>query len=119
MVAEAPDKYVATITKSKRKGKILIDFFRNDYTATGIASYSLRARSGAPVAVPVGWRELTKLESGNPFGMNAVLTRIQRQRPQEALPGQRLPKLKPGRIEMHDRKKPNIANGSVARRSFA
>ena len=119
MVAEAPDKYVATITKSKRKGKILIDFFRNDYTATGIASYSLRARSGAPVAVPVGWRELTKLESGNPFGMNAVLTRIQRQRPQEALPGQRLPKLKSGRIEMHDRKKPNIANGSVARRSFA
>jgi bifunctional non-homologous end joining protein LigD len=52
MVEQAPDQYVATITKSKRKGKILIDFFRNDYTATSIASYSLRARPGAPVAVP-------------------------------------------------------------------
>ena len=58
MVDQAPDKYVATITKSKRKGKILIDFFRNDYTATGIASYSLRARPGAPVALPIEWREL-------------------------------------------------------------
>jgi bifunctional non-homologous end joining protein LigD len=38
MVEEAPDTYVATITKSKRRGRILIDFFRNDYTATGIAS---------------------------------------------------------------------------------
>jgi bifunctional non-homologous end joining protein LigD len=63
MVNEAPDRYVATITKSKRAGKILIDFFRNDYTATGIASYSLRARLGAPIAVPLEWRELAKLTS--------------------------------------------------------
>ena len=119
MVEEAPDKYVATITKSKRKGKILIDFFRNDYTATGIASYSLRARPGAPVSVPLEWRELTKVESGNQFGMDAVLKRIQRQHSQEALPSQRLPKLKTGRIEMHGRKQSNIPNGSGARRSFA
>ena len=58
MVADAPDKYVATITKSKRLGKILIDFFRNDYTATAIASYSLHARAGVPVTVPLEWREL-------------------------------------------------------------
>jgi bifunctional non-homologous end joining protein LigD len=64
MVAEAPDRYVATITKAKRKGKILIDFFRNDYTATAIASYAVRARPGMPVAVPLEWRELTTLQSG-------------------------------------------------------
>ena len=93
MVRESPDKYVATITKSKRKGKILIDFFRNDYTATSIASYSLRARAGAPVSVPLEWRELTKLERASQFGTEVVLKRIQRQQSQEALPKQRLPKL--------------------------
>jgi len=92
MVEEAPDRYVATITKSKRTGKILIDFFRNDYTATGIASYSLRARPGAPVAVPLAWRELTTLNSANQFGMAAVLKRIKREHVQKALPHQRLPK---------------------------
>jgi bifunctional non-homologous end joining protein LigD len=94
MVRESPDQYVATITKSKRKGKILIDFFRNDYTATSIASYSLRARAGAPVSVPLEWRELTRLESASQFGMDVVLKRIQRQQSQEALPKQRLPELK-------------------------
>ena len=77
MVEQAPDRYVATITKSKRRGKILIDFFRNDYTAAGIASYSLRARPGAPVAAPLQWRELTTLKSGDQFTMSVVLKRIQ------------------------------------------
>jgi bifunctional non-homologous end joining protein LigD len=92
MVEQAPDTYVATITKSKRKGKILIDFFRNDYTATGIASLSLRARPGAPVAVPLDWRELPRLKSADQFGMNAVLTRLHSRRLQKAPPKQRLPK---------------------------
>jgi bifunctional non-homologous end joining protein LigD len=118
MVDEAPDKYVATITKSKRTGKILIDFFRNDYTATGIANYSLRARRGAPAAVPIGWRELTQLTSASHFDMEAVLTRIKRHRIGEAVPKQRLPNLM-GRIETHGRKKKPSADGSPARRSVA
>lgn len=93
MVREAPDKYVATITKSKRIGKILIDFFRNDYTATGIAGYSLRARAGAPVAVPLKWRELTALKSADQFRINTILERIKRRAPQEAPPKQQLPKV--------------------------
>lgn len=119
MVVDAPDKYVATITKSKRTGKILIDFFRNDYTATGIASYSLRARPGAPVAVPLEWRELTKLESADQFGMDAVLKRIKRQPIQKTLPKQRLPKLKIERIAEHGRTKTHTSDGSVARRPSA
>jgi bifunctional non-homologous end joining protein LigD len=118
MVEQAPDRYVATITKSKRKGKILIDFFRNDYTATGIASYSLRARAGAPVAVPLEWRELPSLQRGNQFNMHAVLKRLKRQRPQKAPPTQRLPKVETERIEMHARKTRAITDGSVARRSI-
>jgi bifunctional non-homologous end joining protein LigD len=93
MVREAPDTYVATITKSKRIGKILIDFFRNDYTATGIAGYSLRARPGAPVAVPLKWRELTALKSADQFHIEAVLERIKRRTPQKAPPKQQLPKV--------------------------
>lgn len=118
MVDQAPHKYVATITKSKRKGKILIDFFRNDYTATGIASYSLRARPGAPVALPIEWRELSRLQSGDQFDMSAVLKRVTRQRLEKAPTKQRLPKLMAERIQMHARKKRVIPDGSVARRSI-
>ena len=54
MVAAAtPQAYVATMSKAKRTGKIFIDYFRNDYTATAIADYAVRARPGAPV--PCRW----------------------------------------------------------------
>jgi bifunctional non-homologous end joining protein LigD len=53
MVADVPSAYVATLTKAKRNGKIFVDFFRNDYTATAIADYAVRARPGAPVAMPL------------------------------------------------------------------
>jgi bifunctional non-homologous end joining protein LigD len=119
MVERAPDRYVATITKSKRKGKILIDFFRNDYTATGIASYSLRARPGAPAAVPIEWRELTALHSADQFHMDAVLKRISSRQSPKAPPNQRLPKLDGERIGMHGRQKRPLSDGSVARRSIA
>jgi bifunctional non-homologous end joining protein LigD len=119
MVEQAPDSYVATITKSKRKGKILIDFFRNDYTATSVASYSLRARPGAPVAAPLEWRELAKLTSADQFGMDAVLRRIKRHTIRQPLLKQRLPKLKGERIEAHGRKKRKLSDGGIARQSLA
>ena len=58
MAADAPDRYVATITKSKRAGKILIDFLRNGRNNTAVAPYSTRARAGAAVSMPVAWDEL-------------------------------------------------------------
>ncbi len=119
MVDEAPDTYVATITKSKRRGKILIDFFRNDYTATGIAGYSLRARPGAPVAVPLEWRELTTLERANQFDMETVLKRIQRQPAQAVWPEQRLPKTATEGIPRHGRKTKDTPHGGAPRRSAA
>jgi bifunctional non-homologous end joining protein LigD len=111
MVEEFPDEYVATITKSKRTGKILIDFFRNDYTATGIAGYSLRARPGAPVAAPLQWSELARLKSANQFDMAEALKRS-KSRKMPAMRGQKLPK--PRRIEGHGRKRRNSPDGSVA-----
>ncbi len=56
---EAPDRYIATMSKAKRRGKVYIDYLRNQRGATAIACYSTRARTGAPVAVPLAWDELS------------------------------------------------------------
>lgn len=93
MVDSAPDAYVATMSKSKRSGKIFVDYFRNDYTATAVGDYSVRARPGAPVALPLEWKELKTLKSANQFTITDVLKRLgrkgQRARPKEN--GQRIP----------------------------
>ena len=119
MVEDAPDTYVATITKAKRKGKILIDFFRNDYTATAIAGYSLRARPAAPVAVPLEWHELPKLTGADQFNMEAVLTRIKRRQSQSTLPPQALPTLREERKDRDGKTKHLPSDGSGARRAPA
>jgi bifunctional non-homologous end joining protein LigD len=93
MVKDAPEAYVATMTKSKRTGKIFVDYFRNDYTATAIADFGVRARPGAPVAVPLDWNELPGLSSGSQFTMKDVLGRLRNKKPSVRPKGQRLPKL--------------------------
>jgi bifunctional non-homologous end joining protein LigD len=58
MTSDSPTRYVATITRSRRHGRILIDYLRNQRGATAVAPYSPRARPGAPVATPLAWDEL-------------------------------------------------------------
>lgn len=58
MVRAEPRRFVASMSKVKRTGKIFIDYLRNDAEATAIGAYSPRARPGAPVALPVEWDEL-------------------------------------------------------------
>jgi bifunctional non-homologous end joining protein LigD len=81
MVAAAPDAYVATMSKAKRTDRIFIDYFRNDYTATAIADYGVRARPGAPVALPIDWKELKDLKSASQFTINDVVMRLKGKRP--------------------------------------
>jgi bifunctional non-homologous end joining protein LigD len=58
MARDDPSRYVATVTKAKRRGKILVDYLRNQRGATAVAAYSTRARTGAQVSAPVTWAEL-------------------------------------------------------------
>jgi bifunctional non-homologous end joining protein LigD len=63
LVRLAPDQFTAVMSKARRKGKIYIDWVRNTREATAVASYSTRARPGAPVALPLAWDELESLSS--------------------------------------------------------
>jgi bifunctional non-homologous end joining protein LigD len=78
MAALHPLEFVATATKRFRRGKIYVDYLRNGRGATAVASYSLRSRPGAPVAVPLRWEELGKVKSGNAFDLRSVPKRLAR-----------------------------------------
>ncbi|MHB1700255.1 MAG: non-homologous end-joining DNA ligase [Acidobacteriaceae bacterium] len=58
MAAHNPQLYLMTMTKAERKGRIYVDYLRNERGATAIAPYSPRARAGVPVAVPLAWKEM-------------------------------------------------------------
>lgn len=58
MATANPNLYLTVMTKASRKGKIYIDYQRNDRGATSIAPFSPRARAELPVAVPLDWKEL-------------------------------------------------------------
>src|SRR5690242_2592968 len=77
MVARAPERYIATASKAQREGKIFIDWLRNARGATSVCNWSLRARSGAPVAMPLRWEELGKIGSGSAFDIQAALKRAE------------------------------------------
>jgi hypothetical protein len=79
-----PRRFTATMSKSKRKGRIFVDWLRNERGATAIAPYSLRARPGAPVAVPVPWDELEDIEAPNVFRMGDMADRQKRDCPYTA-----------------------------------
>lgn len=81
LAGQEPGRFTATMSKAKRKGRIFIDWLRNERGATAVAPYSTRARPGAPVAMPVSWDELPDLEAANTFGIAECLTRIEQKDP--------------------------------------
>jgi bifunctional non-homologous end joining protein LigD len=76
MARTFPDRFLAVMSKSQRKGKIFIDYLRNASGATAIAPYSLRARANAPVATPIGWDELSKDVRFDHFNLRTVPPRL-------------------------------------------
>ncbi len=71
-----PDRFIAVMSKSQRKGKIFIDYLRNAEGSTAIAAYSLRARAGAPVATPIAWNELDTDVRFHHFNLESVQARL-------------------------------------------
>ena len=64
-----PERFTATMSKAKRKGRIFLDWLRNQRGSTAVMPYSARARERAPVAAPIAWDELDDFESGAHFTM--------------------------------------------------
>jgi bifunctional non-homologous end joining protein LigD len=96
-IAEAePETFTANIRKVQRKGRIFLDWLRNQRGAKAVMPYSARGREGAPVAAPVAWEELDKYDGGNAFSIRDIDQLLERGR-SKALAGwgktkQKLPK---------------------------
>lgn len=67
LAGEYPEQYTSTASKAARGGRVFVDYLRNAQGATSIAPYSARARPGAPVAVPVRWEDLSRLDAPNAY----------------------------------------------------
>lgn len=63
-LAEAePNRFTVALPKVERRGRIFLDYLRNQRTSTAVLPYSVRARESMTVAGPVSWRELTKINA--------------------------------------------------------
>lgn len=76
MAADAPQRFLTRISKAERRGRIFIDYLRNDPTSTAIAAYSTRSRAGAPVATPIAWEELRPDLDPGSFTVRTVPERL-------------------------------------------
>ncbi|HWV22311.1 MAG TPA: DNA ligase D [Devosia sp.] len=75
MAAEEPERFTANLSKAKRKGRLFLDYLRNERGSTAICPWSVRSREGAPVAVPVSWDEVPKLKAANLFSLETAAGR--------------------------------------------
>jgi bifunctional non-homologous end joining protein LigD len=69
-LAEAdPERVTVALRKDQRRGRIFLDFLRNQRTATAVLPYSARAKSGTPVAAPITWDELERVDCADAFSV--------------------------------------------------
>jgi bifunctional non-homologous end joining protein LigD len=78
MAQQQPRRYIATMSKAKREGRIFIDWLRNGRGNTSVCSWSLRAREHATVAVPLRWEDLGRITSPGQFTLDKALQRAAR-----------------------------------------
>ncbi|GGI81727.1 DNA ligase D [Legionella impletisoli] len=76
IAGKEPDRFVTTLAKHKRKGKIFLDYLRNHRGATAIAPYSTRAKAHAPIAIPIHWDELTPYKNEVFFTLRSIPSRL-------------------------------------------
>jgi bifunctional non-homologous end joining protein LigD len=77
LAANEPDRFVANMSKARRKGRMFLDYLRNGQGSTAICPWSTRARAGGTVAVPVTWAELAGLDRANGFDVFGAAARAQ------------------------------------------
>jgi bifunctional non-homologous end joining protein LigD len=77
LVDEQPRLFVATASKAKRSGKVFVDYLRNADGATAVAAYSLRARPGLPVSMPIAWSQLERDVRGAYFNVRNATEVVQ------------------------------------------
>ncbi len=73
-----PERFTANLAKAQRKGRIFLDYLRNQRGATAILPYSARARTGTPVAAPITWDELGDTSGGNRFTVREAALLLER-----------------------------------------
>ena len=77
MVKRDPDNLTQEFSKADRGGRILVDTGRNGYSATYAATYTVRAKPGAPVSAPCTWEELERGDVGpKTFTLRTMAQRI-------------------------------------------
>jgi len=73
-----PKNFTAALPKAQRKGRIFVDYLRNQRGATAVMPYSARARPGAPVAAPISWKEMETIETPARFHIGDAAELVKR-----------------------------------------
>ncbi len=77
LLARRDNRFTVEVRKDQRKGRLFLDYLRNSYAQTAVTPYSVRARPGAPVAVPIAWDELGHRDlSGNRWTVRTIAQRL-------------------------------------------
>src|SRR5207245_10263128 len=72
-----PAAYTTAMPKAQRRGRILVDYFRNNRGNTSVAAYSTRAKPGATVSTPIGWEEVEKGVKSDQYHLGNIRERLE------------------------------------------